>query len=48
MVFALVTMICAAVAGPLIAYAWAIKPARCAHCGAAVEPDPALVRMFEG
>jgi hypothetical protein len=48
MMIVFVTMVCAAVAGPLIAYAWAVKPRHCAHCGAAVEPDPELVRMFEG
>ncbi|MBD5655305.1 MAG: hypothetical protein IAI50_08985 [Candidatus Eremiobacteraeota bacterium] len=43
-----VTMVCAAVAGPLIAFCWAMKPRQCQQCGAAVEPDPALVRMFTG
>lgn len=43
-----VTMICLAVAAPFVAFAWAMKREHCPHCGAEIEPDPALVRMFTG
>jgi hypothetical protein len=48
MAIVFVTMVCAAVAAPLIAFAWAMKRQQCPHCGASIEPDPALVRMFTG
>ncbi len=40
--------VCAAVAGPLIAMCWAMRRRECPHCGASIEPDPALVRMMTG
>jgi hypothetical protein len=43
-----VMMICAAVAAPFVAFAWAIKRQHCPHCGATIEPDAELVRMFTG
>lgn len=43
-----VTMVCAAVAVPFIALAWALKRRECPHCGASIEPDPLLVRMVTG
>ncbi|HTU82294.1 MAG TPA: hypothetical protein VMF61_09200 [Candidatus Acidoferrales bacterium] len=36
------------VALPFVAMAWALKRRVCPHCGGAVEPDEALVRMFTG
>jgi hypothetical protein len=41
-------MVCSAVAAPFIAFAWAMKREQCPHCGASIEPNPALVRMFTG
>jgi hypothetical protein len=41
-------MLCATIAGPLIAMAWAMKPRQCPHCGASVEPDEHAVHMFIG
>ena len=43
-----VIMICLAVAGPFVAFAWAMKPRQCPNCGAAVSADPQLVRTFVG
>jgi hypothetical protein len=43
-----VTMVCAAVAAPLIALAWALKRRDCPHCGASIEADPVLVRLLTG
>jgi hypothetical protein len=43
-----VVMVCSAVAAPFIAFAWAMKREQCPHCGASIEPNPALVRMFTG
>jgi hypothetical protein len=48
MMIVFLTMVCAAVAAPFLAFAWALKPRQCAHCGAAIEPNPALVKMFVG
>ena len=44
----MVTMICAAVAAPFIAFAWAMQRRSCPHCGESIEPDRDLVRMFTG
>lgn len=41
-------LVCMAVAGPFVAFAWAMQRRQCPHCGAAIEPDPELVRMFTG
>jgi hypothetical protein len=43
-----VTMVCSAVALPLIAMAWALKRRKCPHCGASIEADPVLVRLLTG
>jgi hypothetical protein len=43
-----VTMVCVAVAAPLIALAWALKRQQCPHCGASIEADPVLVRLLTG
>lgn len=43
-----VTMICLAVAAPFVAFAWAMQRRHCPDCGAEIEPDPVLVRMFTG
>jgi hypothetical protein len=48
MAIVFVTVVCAAVAAPFLAFAWAMKRSHCPACGAAIEPDPALVRMFTG
>ena len=41
-----VTMVCAAVAAPFIAFAWAVKRRQCPHCGQLIEADKELVRAF--
>lgn len=41
-------MICLAVAVPFVAFAWAMKRRHCPNCGAEIEPDPELLRMFTG
>jgi len=43
-----VTMVCLAIAAPLVAFAWAMKPQQCPNCGSVVKPDEDLVRMFSG
>jgi len=43
-----VTMVCLAIAAPLVAFAWAMKPQQCPNCGSVVKPDDELVRMFTG
>lgn len=43
-----VMFVCTAVAAPFIAFAWAMKRQHCPQCGADIEPDSALVRMFTG
>jgi hypothetical protein len=40
--------VCVAVAGPLIALSFAMRRRECPHCGASIDPDPALVRMMTG
>jgi hypothetical protein len=48
MEIAFVAIVCAAVAGPLMAAAWTLKRRDCPHCGASVDADPMLVKMFTG
>lgn len=48
MALTVVMMICLAVAAPFVAFAWAMKRRNCPQCGAEIEPDPELVRMFTG
>ncbi|HEX8806131.1 MAG TPA: hypothetical protein VF741_04240, partial [Candidatus Aquilonibacter sp.] len=48
MIVAFAAVLGAAIAVPLIALAWAIKPRQCPHCGASIEPDERLVRMVTG
>jgi hypothetical protein len=48
MIIVFVTMVCFAVAAPLIVMAWAMKRTQCPHCGATIEPDPAIVRLMGG
>lgn len=43
-----VAMVCTAVAAPFVAFAWAMKRRQCPNCGAEIEPDRELVRMFTG
>jgi hypothetical protein len=43
-----VTMVCAAVALPFIAMAWALKRRECPHCGASIDADPLLVHLLTG
>jgi hypothetical protein len=40
--------LCAAVAGPLVAWCWAMRRRECPNCGASIEADPALMRMMTG
>jgi hypothetical protein len=46
MMIVLVTMVCAAVAIPIVAIAFACRPQHCPHCHQTIEADPALVRML--
>ena len=46
MAIVFVTLICAAVATPFLAFAWAMQRRQCPHCGEAIEPDANLVRLF--
>ncbi|HZO94772.1 MAG TPA: hypothetical protein VFB22_13595 [Candidatus Baltobacteraceae bacterium] len=48
MIVVFIVFACAAVALPLIAAAWAMRSRQCPHCGAVIEPDPALKRVFTG
>ncbi|MGA8535745.1 MAG: hypothetical protein WB615_16675 [Candidatus Tumulicola sp.] len=48
MAIVFVTMVCAAVAAPFVAFAWAMQRRVCPHCGESIEPDKDLVRMFMG
>jgi len=48
MLVVFVTMVCASVAVPLVALTWALRGRQCPHCGAGIEPHPALVRMMTG
>jgi hypothetical protein len=41
-------LICAAVAAPFVAFAWAMQRRVCPHCGESIEPDNALERMLTG
>jgi hypothetical protein len=46
MMIVFVTMVCAAVAIPIVAIAWACRPHHCPHCHQTIEADPALVRLL--
>jgi|HubBroStandDraft_5_1064220.scaffolds.fasta_scaffold2083417_2 hypothetical protein len=46
MMIVFVTMVCASVAIPLVAIAWACRPRHCPHCHETIQPDPALVRLL--
>lgn len=48
MAIVFVIMVCTAVTLPFVAFAWAMKRQHCPHCGAEIEPDAELVRMFTG
>ena len=43
-----VTMICAAVAIPFTAMAWAMKRSYCPECGADIGPDADIIRVLGG
>jgi hypothetical protein len=46
MMIVFVTMVCASVAIPLVAIAWACRPVHCPNCHETIQPDPALVRLL--